>query len=370
MINNNNNYEIPSYEENCIIQYWLRGYTRDEIAQLFDKSKGTVSNIWAKYRNKIGHYEADALRELGKELRRQNMTAENCAIGFRVFNIMKKLGIQEEKIEEFLTTVFELSQKIGIFPEFLKEALIEIVKISQTMPISDIPFHLQKMREEIEETENKKKKLEEEIQILEQEKLAKEEKVRFSMREANTTLFHLNNFIETKIKLAKFGIVVEDTDKFTKCVEGIARYSDFDPFKVIEKYSDLIELEKEVENKQKEKNDLEMHIEKLKDTESEYEERLNLKSIRLKNLEELEKTGFTIQDLKKIKMMLIEIAVQHNITDIEQLKAKFFDLFEKLEERTALENTNYSLLKTNLILENKIRINRQTLHCQEEVDLY
>jgi hypothetical protein len=164
MINNNNNYEIPSYEENCIIQYWLRGYTRDEIAQLFDKSKGTVSNIWAKYRNKIGHYEADALRELGKELRRQNMTAENCAIGFRVFNIMKKLGIQEEKIEEFLTTVFELSQKIGIFPEFLKEALIEIVKISQTMPISDIPFHLQKMREEIEETENKKK-LEEEIII-------------------------------------------------------------------------------------------------------------------------------------------------------------------------------------------------------------
>ena len=36
----------------------------------------------AKFRNKLGHYEADALRELGKELRRQNMTAENCAIGF------------------------------------------------------------------------------------------------------------------------------------------------------------------------------------------------------------------------------------------------------------------------------------------------
>jgi hypothetical protein len=52
---------------------------------------------------------------------------------------------------------------------------------------------------------------------------------------------------------------------------------------------------------------------------------------------------------------------------VGQLKAKFFELFEKLEERIALENTNDSLLKTSLILENQIRINRQTLHCQKEV---
>jgi hypothetical protein len=367
MLNNKNNYDIPSYIEECIIQYWLRGYTRDEIAQLFDKSKGTVSNIWAKFRNKLGHYEANALRELGKELRRQNMTAENCAIGLRMSNIMEKLGISEAKTEEFLTTVFELSQKIGIFPEILKEALIEIVKISQTMPISDIPIHLQKMREEIEETENKKKKLEEEIQILEKEKLAKEEQVRSALREKNTTLFHLNNYINTKVKLAKFGIIVEDTDKFIKCAEGIKRYSNFDPFKVIEKFSDLDKLEIEIENKQKQKNDLEIHIEKLKDTESEYDDRLNLKYIKLKNLEELEKIGFSIQDLKKLNMIFIEIAVEHKITNKEQLKAKFFELFEKLEDRIALENTNDSLLKTNLILENKIRINRQILHCQEEV---
>jgi hypothetical protein len=347
---------------------WLQGKTRDEIAQAFGVSRGTVSNIWAKFRNKLGHYEADALRELEKELRRQNMTAENCAIGLRMSNIMEKLGIQEEKTEEILTTVFELSQKMGIFPEILKEALIEIVKISQTIPISDFPIHLQKRREEIEETENKIKKIEEEIQILENEKLAREEKVRSAFRGKNTILFHLNNFIETKVKLAKFGIVIEeDIDKFIKCAEGVARYSNFDPFKVIEKFSDLDKLEIEIENKQKEKNDLEIHIQKLKEKESEYDDRLNLKYIKLKNLEELEKIGLTIQDLKKLKMIFIEIVREHKITDIEELKAKFFELFEKLEARIALENTNDSLLKTSLILENKIRINRQTLHCQDVV---
>jgi len=187
------------------------------------------------------------------------------------------------------------------------------------------------------------------------------------LREANTTLFHLNNYIEIKVKLARFGIVVEDTCKFTQCVEGVARYSNYDPFKVIEKFSAGDKLEKEIERKQKEEKDLETKIEKLKDIESEYEERLNLKSIKVKNLEELEKTGFTIQDLKKLKMMLIEIAVENNITDIEQIKTKFFELFEKLEDRMALESKNNAAMQLNLILENKIRTNRQILHCQNEV---
>jgi hypothetical protein len=37
---------ITSYFEGVVIQYWLKGFTRDEIAQVFNKSTGTVSNIW------------------------------------------------------------------------------------------------------------------------------------------------------------------------------------------------------------------------------------------------------------------------------------------------------------------------------------
>jgi hypothetical protein len=85
-------------------------------------------------------------------------------------------------------------------------------------------------------------------------------------------------------------------------------------------------------------------------------------------LEELEKiVGFTIQDLKKLKSILIEIALEYKHLNIEQLKALFFELFEKLEDRIVLESKNNSLLKTSFILENPIRINRQTLHCQDVV---
>ena len=142
--------DIPSYIEECIIQYWLQGNTRDEIAQAFEKSKGTVSNIIGKFRNKLGYYVADAMRELGKQLRRQNMTLENCAIGFRVYKIMEKLNIPEaKKFEEFLTTTFEFSQKMDINPEILRDALIERAQLSQKMPFSQIPSYLQEKRQEI-----------------------------------------------------------------------------------------------------------------------------------------------------------------------------------------------------------------------------
>jgi hypothetical protein len=173
-----NNDHTPSYIEEVIIQYWLLGYARDEIAKSFEMSKGKVSTIWAKFRNKLGHYEADALRELGKQLRRQNMTAENCAVGFRISKIIDKLNIPEEKMEEFLTSTFSFSQKKGINPETFKDALIEFAQISDKVPFSELPSYLQKINEETKKKENKRKQLQEDIQNHEKEKAVKEEQVR------------------------------------------------------------------------------------------------------------------------------------------------------------------------------------------------
>jgi hypothetical protein len=156
---NRNNYDdyLPSYIEEVIIKYWLMGFTRDEIAKEFHISTGTASNIWAKFKNKLGHYDADTLREFGKQLRQQNMTAENCAKGFRISKIIEKLGIPEAKIEEFLTRTFLISEKMDINPETVRDALIEFAQISDRVSFSELPSYLNGTKEEIIELENKKK---------------------------------------------------------------------------------------------------------------------------------------------------------------------------------------------------------------------
>ena len=360
--------DLPRYFELCVIHAWLKGKTRDEIAEEFGKSQGTVSNIIAKMRNSLGRYDADAMRELAQELRELDMTPENCAIGCRVSKILEKLKIPEGRIAEFLNEIFEFSQKMDINTEILREAIIEFIKISKEVPFSQVPSYLEEKREEIEQLENKKKNLEEEIQILQKEKLATEEKTSCSIKDANITLVDLALFVNTKNNLSRYNILVEDIDKFTRCVQGIKNYSNYDPFKIIEKFSDLNMLEMEIENNQKIKNNLEINIKKLKEKESEYDDRLNFKYIKVKNLDELEKiVGFSIQDLKKLKSILIEISSEHKNFNIEQVKGLFFELLEKIETRITLESENNGLLQVTCLLQNQIKDKRHILYNQELV---
>lgn len=85
---------IPRYFELSIIPVWLKGKTRDEIAQAFGISQGTVSNIIAKIRNEWDNYDADFMRKLAKELREQDIIPDNCACNFRVFNKLENIKIQ------------------------------------------------------------------------------------------------------------------------------------------------------------------------------------------------------------------------------------------------------------------------------------
>lgn len=54
------------------------------------------------------------------------------------------------------------------------------------------------------------------------------------------------------------------------------------------------------------------------------EDRLNLNFIKLKNLEELENIEFSIRDLKKLKIALTELSMEHKL-DLEQVKNQWFD---------------------------------------------
>ena len=93
---------IPRYFELSIIRAWLQGKTRDEIAQEFGKGQGTVSNLISRMRNSWGKYDADSMRELAKQLRDNEINPDNCACGFRIFNILEKLKIQRQRWKNFL----------------------------------------------------------------------------------------------------------------------------------------------------------------------------------------------------------------------------------------------------------------------------
>ncbi len=359
---------LPKYFESAIILAWLKGLTRDEIAQEFGISEGTVSNILAKMRKSLGNYEFDSIREHVRHLRQQDMTAADCASGFRTHRILEKLKIPEKEVEQFLTTIFEFSQKMGINSDIIHDSLNEIARLSSDeMHISEIPNYLQSQTDEIKQLKNEKRDLQEQINGLKNEKLSEEKELKNSYQSAKITSSNLETFVNTRDKLEGYGIPVDDIDKFARFIQGIRNYSNYDPFKVIEKFSDLKTSEIEIESNQKIKSNLEIDIQQLEETKSDYDDRLNIKNIKLKNLDELERIGFSIQDLKKLKGILMEISSEHKNLNIEQIKILFFELLERYETRIALESENNTLLQLKIILQHQIKNKRQTLHCQEVV---
>ena len=127
---------------------------------------------------------------------------------------------------------------------------------------------------------------------------------------------------------------MRDQAKFVKCVVDIKKLCDYNPFEVVEKFVNIKALEDGLKYTQLRKNDLETKIKMLKKTELDYEDRLNLNFIKLKNLEDLENMGFSIRDLK-LKSALIELFMEHKL-DFEQVKNQWFDNLDNYESKLSL----------------------------------
>jgi DNA-directed RNA polymerase specialized sigma24 family protein len=69
----NLNYKIAENVRRKIIRLWLEGKSRKDIALICDVSEGTVSNVIADWKQTLGEGDADALRELGSNLRRSGI---------------------------------------------------------------------------------------------------------------------------------------------------------------------------------------------------------------------------------------------------------------------------------------------------------
>jgi len=60
-------------------------------------------NIVQEWSNRIGIEKADVLRVLAVKLKKNGLTASDCSKGFRMIMIIRKYGIQEDRLEDGIT---------------------------------------------------------------------------------------------------------------------------------------------------------------------------------------------------------------------------------------------------------------------------
>ena len=87
-------------DKSIVIQKYLQGKSMNQIVDETSISKGKVHYLINDWKKKIAISDIDEIREFTVLVRKSNISIQQCAQGFRITNILKNLGIQED--DEFM----------------------------------------------------------------------------------------------------------------------------------------------------------------------------------------------------------------------------------------------------------------------------
>jgi hypothetical protein len=79
-----------------VIQAYLNGKSRDDIAKETGISTGKVSNIIKEWKNKIGIPNVEELRDFTIAVKKSGISIGQCAEGYRMVQLMENLGITDD----------------------------------------------------------------------------------------------------------------------------------------------------------------------------------------------------------------------------------------------------------------------------------
>ncbi len=130
-------------EKLSVIDDWLRGESRNDIAIKHSIGSGTVYNIVEEWSNEFAVQRADRLRELAIKLKKNGLTVSDCAKGLRTLMIFKKYGIKEDEDQEgvtdFLKEIYTQCQEVGLTTQEVFVYISDILKFSSEISISQSP---------------------------------------------------------------------------------------------------------------------------------------------------------------------------------------------------------------------------------------
>ena len=225
--------QISKNTNDDVVHRWLQGDQRDKIASDMQIGTGTVSTVILEWKKNIGIPDADTLRQFATELRRSGINTSECASGYRLFNLIAKLGLDDESLESFVSNVYRQCQECNIAPHEIVETSQQIISIRGSRQISQLPDHIKKQIVEVERLENELKRLRE-------EKINAQKERDDALERSKMTSNAIDDFIQLKRLLSKFGLSIEES-KVPKLVKVLRelQHGGYESIMITEKLSSI-----------------------------------------------------------------------------------------------------------------------------------
>jgi hypothetical protein len=362
---------ITLHEKVSVIDNWLSGESRNDIATKHNIGSSTVYNIVEEWSNGLGDVQlADRLRELGIKLKKNGLTVSDCAKGLRMLMMLKKYGIKDddenqEKVPYFLKEIYTKCQEVELKPQQVIDYISDILKFSEEIPLFQIPEYLKKKIEEKKDLESSVQQLSKKIkELTDIEKDKQQELVRLSkIEEIQTQTYKM--FTSAQFRLERYGIKIDEMEKFVNSVVGISK-ENYDPVQILAKMAEHEKLEKDMDYYKEEITRMKNESSKLNQEIQEQKNNLNYYNIKIDFLNDLEIIGFGITELRTLISMLNEISMEHN-QDFNEVRKKFFDDLKNYEEVIGSRKEIERLKNELKNLEIQIRKEREKYHSYPKI---
>jgi hypothetical protein len=320
---------IGGSTKRIVIEEYLRGKNRDPIASDLRLGTGTVSKIIKEWKNGLDYPNADDLRELVPRLRKIGISASRYAEGARIASYLVKLGIDDEDFSQFVSGIYGSCKKIDLQPDKVAYLLKLLHNIPESIPPEQFQEYIELQKIQIQTSK-------EEIESLQLRIRKEKNNLAAALEEQGTTLDELNQFSSFKVVMRNNGVTMDDSSRFVEAVVG-AKKLGFNARLIIEKVSNLMNLERDQKSLEESVKSLNEKVQELKQKCSNLEQEESAHSYSISIYKDLKKMGMGIKQLKLLVNTVAEIATA-NIISQDQATEKFFsDVQHQYDDKLGFE---------------------------------
>jgi len=364
------------YLKSLIIQAWIIGKTRGEIAIEFKISTGTVSNIISEWRNGIGIFDADSMRELAIGMKKAGSTPNECLIGLRISNLSAECGIDPEELEYFLNNMYKEFITNGVRPADLSKILKEISSLPaiNLTSINEIPNRIKERKREKLILDIQVDEIKQQIQNLNNLIRIKEKKIqdlenyhksfnqKIQDQEKNFLLF-----LSLKNEMQKNNIPLQYLQSMTNLIRIFKEDFDFQPMKILQALPKIENYQEYCKAKDEELKEKEFWIKNSESLLASYKNEIARYQREESDRIELQNMWFDMSDFKQMYSALQKIAQTHNM-DLKEVKKTFYGLLNKCPNLFHFYKEIGDKQAEISVLDHQIVSNRNILKAQPEVN--
>jgi transcriptional regulator with XRE-family HTH domain len=143
--------KVPKSIRERVINQWLQGMSRDQIAKDNDIGAGTVSSITKDAKQEIP--DIDLLREVALVLKKYDFDLSVLASSIRIKNKLDEMGLNEDQIDSLIDNGNIHCFKRGLTGEEYFNIVDKVCALTDNleMPLDELPNHITQQELELEQ---------------------------------------------------------------------------------------------------------------------------------------------------------------------------------------------------------------------------